>query len=127
MRAKIRLGHDWSWDGIRMIIMHPDFDDASGEYRFVMPTMEEGMMNYVEEGQMRPYFCELSNQCANQMMNDLWDAGIRPTNARDIESELDATKRHLKYAEEMTKKLLDFVTVVLGVDILGEQEREETT
>lgn len=63
---------------------------GNGQYaeNLVMRTMEDGM-------RMEPT-CSLSRTMAQVLMDDLWNAGLRPTEGTGSAGSLAATQRHLE-------------------------------
>jgi hypothetical protein len=54
----------------------------------------------VPGGGMWPKFLSLDSEDAQQLMNALWDAGLRPANGESSKAHVDALKAHL---EDMRK------------------------
>lgn len=61
---------------------------------------EDIIMRTLEEGQLANPKITLRESQAQQLMDDLWNAGIRPTSAKIHEGTVEAINRHL---EDMRK------------------------
>lgn len=121
MRIKLRAGRDFGYDAIKMVILHNSFHDPSNEFRFAMPPIREEHMVIVDEGIRLPYFADLSLAAAQELADDLWECGIRPKQNTLNENELQATKRHLQFTEDMIRFLLKIPKTIGGTSI-GEGE-----
>lgn len=64
-------------------------------------TMEKAI-----EGMRVDPTVELSNQAAQTLMDDLWHAGIRPTEGHGSAGSLKATQDHLKDMRKIVSKTL---------------------
>lgn len=49
----------------------------------------------------------LSHDSAQTLLQALWDAGLRPNNGAGSGAEVAALNAHIKYADEVTKALLE--------------------
>lgn len=52
----------------------------------------------------------LSREAAQQVMNDLWNAGVRPENGVDFQATVEAQKAHIKDLQEINHRLLELVS-----------------
>lgn len=55
---------------------------------------------------VQPSF-SIPTSAAQRLMDDLWNAGIRPTDGTGSTGQLAATQAHLKDMQELSRKLLD--------------------
>ena len=61
----------------------------------------------LEEGQMYPYSWSIPLRCAQELMDDLWNCGIRPSEGTGSAGSLAATQAHLKDMRKLVETALD--------------------
>lgn len=61
------------------------------------------------EGQQQPPTMSLSYESTQNLINELWSLGFRPSNGEGDAGQLKATQEHLKDMKAITFKLLDSV------------------
>lgn len=75
------------WDHIELFALK-----KVGKSRSVAQSL---VMQDEEMGATPPAFCSLEKEQAQQLMDDLWDCGIRPSEGSGSAGALAATQRHL--------------------------------
>lgn len=85
---KVRLIQNFTSFGYKLYI-HPDNKTV---------ICNDGTYNTVEEGQAWPHNAgiDLPDDCLQQIMDELYRYGIRPTKFKDITGELEAKTYHLE-------------------------------
>ena len=59
-------------------------------------AMQPGVMAKQDRNQVVPAFLEVENDEAQQLMDTLWECGLRPTEGSGSAGSLAATQRHLE-------------------------------
>lgn len=96
-----RLDHDWSTDKITLR-MRAASDHGGGYW---MAT-EQQWAPMEENTQTRPSLF-LDKDEAQQLMDELWRIGARPTEGSGSAGSLAATERHLRDMQAIVKKTLE--------------------
>jgi hypothetical protein len=60
----------------------------------------------VAEGERVRPFAYLEDSAAQRLMDDLWNAGLRPTEGKGSAGQLAATEAHLRTLQDLTKQIL---------------------
>ncbi len=81
---------DW-YDGFEMLWINRQENSRD----FLLPTFQRVDNSDTEKCVTKPPTLEFDRQVAQDMMNDLWTAGIRPSIVVGSEGQLGATERHL--------------------------------
>lgn len=87
---RFRAARDFQWDGVRVLIEEPGMD---GQRRVVEPmqlTLKE-----VQRGDYCEPTMQLDAMAAQSLMDALWEAGLRPTEARYPNDHVNALRDHL--------------------------------
>ena len=95
------LKRDWG-NGIE-IIARQRIEQASGSIK-TMTISEVKLEEASELAEVRPV-CILDNNAAQELMDSLWDAGIRPTNGSGSAGALAATQNHLEDMRALVRHL----------------------
>lgn len=79
--------------------------NAATGYSIAMPVTMAVLM---EEGLHHPDFMALSQMSAQNLMDELWSCGVRPSNGAGNNDLLAATKYHLEDMREIVKGYMEF-------------------
>lgn len=80
------------------------------------------MREYKEAAIQAPTF-RMDQEAAQDLLNDLWHAGLRPSDGTGSTGQLAATENHLKDMQEIVKKLLDKILTEGGFWPASEQKK----
>lgn len=60
------------------------------------------IMEDVDPGMLQEPLIRLTTQAAQELINDLWSAGLRPSEAKNTRDEVNAIKAHLEDMRQIT-------------------------
>ena len=108
---KVFVQQNWATDGINMFMFCRDFDGSGAEVvRVVTDLVVTQQPASMEITNASPLFLSMDN--AEELMDQLWNAGIRPTGSRNQTDISNAKNDHIKDLE----KVLDaFIKISTGV------------
>ena len=104
IRDNIRMSAEYD-PSARAIPLYVWARQPNGELFAARPVVFEP----VDETLMREPTLYLSLENANSLMDDLWRAGVRPTNIRNQSEIVNAKDRHIEDLRVFATKLLDKV------------------
>ncbi|NIV36789.1 MAG: hypothetical protein GWN58_47350 [Anaerolineae bacterium] len=87
------------WNGVQLMVRARTYDG-------VFAYLKDITVERTEEA-MEPPALTMTMKAAQVLMDDLWASGIRPTEKRQDNGALEATKNHLADMQTMTFRLLD--------------------
>lgn len=70
-------------------------------------TFESVMVKEISQAEIPPSFLTLTTEEATMFMDELWHAGIRPSNGEGSSGQLSATENHLKDLRKLLFKQLE--------------------
>lgn len=91
---------------VEIFLYKPDVDGGGGRQVVTGFTFE---LQEVATAMSDDMLQRLSTDDAQTLMDDLWNAGLRPTEGTGSAGSLRATEKHLEDMRGMTTKLLDKV------------------
>jgi len=105
----IRAFKDLPMRKIRVYIDRMYLDEKDGRHKsdaviYDADKHEVEIKRDIPETTDYPHFGYLSNEQAQQLANDLWECGIRPTQGHGSTGQLEATNKHL---QDMRKIVLN--------------------
>lgn len=95
-RIEFRLSREpWGRDAISIRIAQTRATKNIEQIFFAQP-IEFKLLTPEEEGTIQPPTLPISFESAQQLMDELWQIGIRPTNGAGSVGQLAATEKHLE-------------------------------
>ncbi len=79
--------------------------DECGIFVLQLPSLKK--LSSDDEGKSQEPFLKLSPTSAQELMDGLWDCGIRPSEGSGSAGALLATQKHLKDMQTLVFKLID--------------------
>jgi hypothetical protein len=96
-RMRVSVHKDWSFDSFRVRVAQ---ENDRGEFS----VMQEATFAPLPRGHFAPESFSLDDQGAQEIMNELWRLGVRPTDATGSTGHLRAVENHNKDLKEIVDK-----------------------